>query len=606
VDLARLLAPRRVRLVGGGRSEPGRLVRGRCAFVRRGEADLALVLATPRGLQAALGQAARAAPVVLVVRPGEARDDPLPPAGVGLVLGPGAAIWSPKLTAGIHAPGGARRRPRGPRPCLVLAESSWVAGRLLAAAWQRGLRPLGALSSGAGAGWVELALAAARLEPAPLLLLALHRQPSLADLARLASAGPETVLLLAAAAAPARGWPGPAGFVRPDAAQAARALGLIVAGGLQQAAEVARLRELGLPGGDPAVMALASGEAPAALMRQALDAAGLTPAAATGSAAPEVQRIFGASDVAARLAAGRRRGPLHAVVADPDVPRPARIPQTAWLAFDPAGADPGGGATTAATLGALAALQGVAATPAPASRSRQRGEALALLDSWGADLGELQVKRLLRCRGIQPPPEELVGSASAAGLAARRIGPPVVLRALTAGSPEAPPAPAVVTGVATEAAARQAFRDLLHQRGAGVRPALELEGVMVGADPGTEPGPALRLAVVWPPDAPPLMSAALDTRVSPAPSLTRPCPLSQETALKVARQLERAGFSVRPPARRRLATLLSRLGRLASDLQGRMAWLQLTLVAGPPDRDGPWIMEGGASQLLAYRSPRLF
>lgn len=512
---------------------------------------------------------------------------------------------------------GATFRPKGRRPCLVITQGTAVAEHLLDAAARRRPRLVGALSTGtANPGvWARLALAASRLDPVPLLLIALHQPVKVALLARLANSGLDALLLLMAEGRKLIAWPATEMVPAPDAAELARAMGLTVADTPAQMMEAAYLLEQGVPSQAPRVLALASSTQDAALLTSASEGAGLRldrRLAALAQKGIKGARRKGDVAIMPAKVPGRplqrilKKRPVSCLLSSPLIEPPEGQPEIPWLTLCTTSAKQKHEGDTI-TLAALSALQ---RTRPVRSQVPQRRPGIfpermqRLLDGWREDLHELQIKQVLAGYGLQSPAEDLASSSSAASRVARQIGFPVAIKAVGPQLRQRRSHQAMVLGVETEAGVRQAFRDVLHACSQQDPPPL-LEGVLISA---MHPHPSsLDCVLLWMDHAPPLLLVAVQIgRHYRTPYHTLACPLDRDRAREAALALGRAGFHAAGGAfrTRQLSSFLLRLSWAGPDLAGRMRFLRLDTVA-PPGEDGspPLVIDGYGQQTESFRAP---
>jgi succinyl-CoA synthetase beta subunit len=199
-----------------------------------------------------------------------------------------------------------------------------------------------------------------------------------------------------------------------------------------------------------------------------------------------------------------------------------------------------------------------------AAQWRQRAAALA--DT--AALSEVESKALLAAYGIPLPPEEVVASPDEAAAAARRIGFPVVLKAVSAAVPHKSDAGLVVLGLTSPEDVRAAAERLV-RRCAELR--APLDGVLVakqmiggveavlGIHRDPEMGPVVMVGMggVW-------LELFKDVAFAP-PGMDRARALEAISKTRMARLL--AGYRGNRPADVvALADAMVSLGRLAQDL----------------------------------------
>ena len=584
LNLDALLAPRTFCTINQGQRRAGLVRPGpRCSPRGRGKADLALVVAAAPQLQRAVARAAARADTVVVLRPHGAAGHDLALPHRGVLLGPGAGLWSPAFQAGLEGPA---FRPRQQRPCMVVADTCAVAEHLLACSAARGLRVMGAVSTGRGGsvGWSDVVWAARELDPAPCLLVGLARLPDAESMARAAGAGLDLVLALLDHG-PLAGWSDlpPGG---PEARVAARALGITVVPSAGEATEAVFLLGRGVRRAGAVVRTAADNADRAALLDLVLDRSGHGAGVRQGDAAGPGARVD------CLLHAGPPVNAEPAAVTLRLGGRLARAADDGWA--------------SEATLGALAALQAPAWPPiSPPRRPRvQRSLAQRLADSWPQQLHELQIKQLLACYDIAAPPERLVTSSSGAGRAARELGFPVALKAVGPDLRGRLASGAVVLDVGSESAARQAFRDVAHAC-ARLDPSPLLEGVLVSAMVGHRGQPAarrspgreghirrtLRCSMLWPAESPPLLEVWLDRDRRGSRRAVLACPATRARCQEVAASLL-ATVGQGAATRRSLAQLLWRLGWLGEDMQGRLRWLWLDTLALSAAGSAPVVIDG--------------
>jgi hypothetical protein len=568
-----LLRPRTYRVLtatGAARRPADPVVTtGACRRKARGPVDLAVVLAG--------GRRVKDAQVVLSPLPGGAspRGD-----GTQLVLGPGCALWTPRMSVGIDLDPHSRRG-RGD-PLLVMAQGGAIAEQVARAVGQRRLPLLAAVATGAApdALWGRLIRGAAELRPRPTLLLALHAPLPAAVLLLVARSFGRVLVLLTGEAhrSPLAGRV-PSEVSLGGGAALCRAIGLPVVRSVEELVEAAALVG-GVPVDQPAgrVKAITEAEDEAALLADAMARAGLEPAG------PDQEHDC--------VLLGPRARP----------PADGRV-----LRFDPTSDQLG-----PAGLGALAALVDWRVAPRPPGeeprpRGLRRERAWRLLDGWAAELSEVQVKQVLACYGIQAPAEELVGSASRAGEAARRIGLPVAVKAVGPTLTSRAAGGALRLDVPSVSAARQAFRDVL-QACQAMRPAPYLDGVLVSAM--VELPSALECALLWPTsddDLPPLLALRVRPRRSGDAGLLLPAPLPPRLAARAAEALAGMGLGREDPPNaarvRALAAFLRRLSWLGPDLSGRLRWLGMDCVSPPRKRGAPLVIDARGLQTESLRAP---
>ena len=574
-----LLRPRTVKVVGRRRlADPIRV--GKKLLRGAGPAELVLI-ASSSNISASVARAAAhaGAVVVLPATGGSVEGLHGHPAAV---LGPGAGVWSPTVRAGISAP---PFRVQERRPTLVVTQSRAAAQHLMGAASGRKLRLSGAICTGAGGGptsWIAVVEAASTLDPAPVILLQLQRRVTVAALARVAALEADVVLMLGRPL-PLAGLDGP--LPRPDQADAARALGLVVVRTAQEAVEASFLLGRGVRRRGAVVKAVAAGEDEATQLQDALWRGGVD-----ADLAPPA-RIPGGRAAARRvdcLLLGGAPATEHAAVC---------------LTLE-SGFTPAPGQAVEATLGAVAALQGSAGWRPGRSPRRPRvrvAEARRLLDGWPGALHELQVKELLRCYDLLSPSEELVSSSSGASRAARRIGFPVAVKALGPQLQQRQPREMVALDVRNESAVRQAFREVINACGA-LAPSPLLEGVLVSA---MVPLPAaLDCALCWTPQSPALLLARGRVAHLSTPPHVLFCPAAVEDCEGLSAELLHGIHLPDVGAHaRHLARFLSRISWLGADLQGRMRWLRLDTISPPTARRAPLVIDGYCEQTESFRAP---
>jgi hypothetical protein len=265
-------------------------------------------------------------------------------------------------------------------------------------------------------------------------------------------------------------------------------------------------------------------------------------------------------------------------------------------------------AAIAATLTALGSLaRATAASEAGSSSPRVSTRAATrLLDSSPAILDELRSKELLGCYGLNPCPEELVTSASAASRVAGEVGLPVAVKPVGPDLRGRQEIGSVALDVDTPSAVRQAFRDVLLPLSGGDPPVL-LEGVLVSA---MTPLPAaLDCTMVWLQGGSALL--ALSVRLAGGHLNGRQvlrCPLTPENARLAATRLASDGLwggDVQPGAQelRRLTSLLERLSWMGPDLAGRMCWLRLDTVSPPRGKTEARVIDAHGEQTESMRNP---
>ncbi len=533
-------------------------------------ADVAVVSGRGKRLAERVKQASlRARAVVL---PGSSPVDPVP-GEAGLQIGPGGGLWTPALRVGLVDPGYTAREGA---PVLVIAEDLLVARQLHGAARRLALPLAGIITTGEGRrdSWLSLVAAAAALDPAPPLLVALHGGPlSCAALGALADHPQQVAVLLmghAGGKVTGSGWPLP----RPlSAEEVGGALGLAIAGDLQQLAAAGSLLSRGPVPPRPTVFILGRSDGELALLRDAWARA----------AAP------GQCELDTSLMDGARK---HAPASRPDLTLSGAAPlhrafegRLASVALEE---EPG---DALATLSALNTLAGAAASRvAPGPRRRGvSGRAAAVLQEHRQQLDELGAKELVACYGMDSVGGELVLSASAAGRLAGELGQPVAIKAVGPELRQRQGLGAVALDVPTPSAARQAFRDVLAPLGDSDPPVL-LHGVLVS--PMIPLPAALDCAITWPHGADALMVLTVrHGEVYPNGRQVLRCPLNREGARRAAALLAEEGLwgpDSRPDDGdvRKLGTTLERLSWIGPDLAGLMAWLRLDTVS-PPEGSRP-------------------
>jgi hypothetical protein len=237
------------------------------------------------------------------------------------------------------------------------------------------------------------------------------------------------------------------------------------------------------------------------------------------------------------------------------------------------------------SLAALAAIQSAATILRPRPVSSDSTE----LDAWdrslsvfggfsGGRFDPLQTKLLLGSFGLMTPVERIVSSASAAGAVARQFGASVCLTLVPAGDGSLPDSLRPIT-CEGQAAARQAFRDLMH-KAALVAPPVPLLGVAVRSP---LPEPRQLKCTLFCSFDPPLLQVEL-REVSPGRFQhfeSRRCPLGGEGAAEFARSVAlKKGWSAAD--QQRLADFFLRLSAVALAVQGEVDWIQIADASLPP------------------------
>ena len=571
-----------------GRRRPADQVRvGQKATRRDGPVDL-LLIASSKNISASVKRSAPRAQAVVVLPDGAlARGDQ--DRHSTPVLGPGGAIWSPTVGAGIAAPA---FRAVERRPTLIVTQSRAAANQLLRASVSRGLRLLGAVCTGGGqspTSWSDLVSAASALDPAPVVLLHLQQPVSLSALAQVARLDQDVVLVLprpcSIAGIACQGTP-------VDQATVARALGLTVVHAIPEAVEASFLLGRGVRRHGAVVMALANSGDEAALVEDALDRNGLS-ARIDPHAPASTKRKRGGFSTADRV---------DCLLLGGEPPR-RKTRAAVSLALDGA-VVPAPGRAVEATLRALASLQAPARWRPDQTLRRPRvgrAEAQRLLDGWRRPLNELQAKELLRCYGLNGPVEQLATSASGVSRMAREIGFPVAVKAVGPQLRGRQPHGAVALDVTTESSARQAFREVINACGV-IDPAPLLEGVLVSAM--ADLPASLDIDLVWSPRSPPLLLARSCVAHLQAPPRALVCPASTEGCTDLAAELlDQAQLPARPAPLRHLARFLSHLTWLGADLDGRMSWLRLDTVSPPTAHTPPLVIDVYGEQNESLRAP---
>ena len=574
MDIIALLRPQTVRIAG--RRGAGMVIRVEGGMLRKSGAAELVLIAGHRGLKRALNKAAAGARAVVVL-PRQDHQEVIPPASREVpVLGPGSGIWSPVVQAGVAAPGHTAQQRRG---CLLVTRSRALAAQLVGVAAARGLCIEGVVCTGCDrpVSWVDVAVAAAELDPSPVVIAAPGPPATIDDLGRLAGVQAEMVLLAG---------PGSATSQR----SMARALGLTVTRSACEAAEVAFLLGCGVRRGGATVQLVAADEDQAEVLRQAAAGAGV--------------ELEGCTVLAGKRGRPGHRGAgrLDCLLYGPGVDL-VRRQAAVELQWD-GGFLPGPAQAVDSTLAALATLQ-APALPAPGTALRRPRVSVArarrLLDGWGSLLDELQVKELLDCYGLKGPAESLASSSSGASRMAREIGFPVAVKPVGPQLRDRRSRGAVALGVGNESGVRQAFREVVNACAAMVPPPL-LEGVLVSAM--AEVPWFLDCSLIWPDHGPPLLSVeprAGHLRLAPV-MLACPAPEGhcQQAA---ARLLQRSQVSPNKSLLVRLSRFLWRLTWLGLDLVGRMRWLRLDTVSPPTSRTSPLVLDGYGEQTEGMRAP---
>jgi acetate---CoA ligase (ADP-forming) len=224
-------------------------------------------------------------------------------------------------------------------------------------------------------------------------------------------------------------------------------------------------------------------------------------------------------------------------------------------------------------------VRGAAKPAVPAAPSRETSELLDKIlaqrdaGSERSPLDEVQSKRLIKPYGIRAPREAVAKSAEAAVAIAKRIGFPVVAKAVAAALPHKSEAGAVKIGLATAKAVRTAYREIVAavDKHTGTPPQGVLIAEMVsdglelvlGANHDPEVGPVILFGTGGV-----ALELYRDVALSP--------PLADERDAIALIERTRAGTLVggyrgRPPLdREALAAALLGLSRLMLDAAGRI------------------------------------
>ena len=224
-----------------------------------------------------------------------------------------------------------------------------------------------------------------------------------------------------------------------------------------------------------------------------------------------------------------------------------------------------------------------------------REEAARLLAAAGRVLTEHDAKALLAGYGIPRPPEEMAASRDEAVAAAIRIGGAVALKVQSPDITHKTEAGAVVLGIEGEAAAREAYRQILANARAA-HPEAAIEGVLVQAM--ARPGVDVILGIVRDPGFGPMLMAGLGgIHVEVLRDVVfAPVPLGPEEALALLGELKGAalldGVRGAPPAdKAALARLMVTLSRFAADHADRIEEIDLNPVIVHPKGQGLTIVD---------------
>ena len=224
-----------------------------------------------------------------------------------------------------------------------------------------------------------------------------------------------------------------------------------------------------------------------------------------------------------------------------------------------------------------------------------REEAARLLAAAGRVLTEHDAKALLAGYGIPRPPEEMAASRDEAVAAAIRIGGAVALKVQSPDITHKTEAGAVVLGIEGEAAAREAYRQILANARAA-HPEAAIEGVLVQAM--ARPGVDVILGIVRDPGFGPMLMAGLGgIHIEVLRDVVfAPVPLGPEEALALLGELKGAalldGVRGAPPAdKAALARLMVTLSRFAADHADRINEIDLNPVIVHPKGQGLTIVD---------------
>ena len=222
-------------------------------------------------------------------------------------------------------------------------------------------------------------------------------------------------------------------------------------------------------------------------------------------------------------------------------------------------------------------------------------KARCLLDASGTVLCEYEAKRLLNAYGIQAGGDRLAETADAAAKAMEAIGSPVALKLQSPDIPHKTEAGAVILGVTTPGAAREAYADLV-ARGRAYDGDADIRGVLV--EPMAAPGAEMILGVHRD-DAfgPMLMVGFGGVYVEVLKDVVSvPAPTSDTEARDAVRRLKGAtllaGVRGEPAADiDALVELMVRLSRLAGDFSEEIAEIDLNRVRVHPQGQGVSILD---------------
>lgn len=512
--------------------------------------------------------------------------------GPTLSLGQDGGLWRAGLAFGL---GAVDPPPTARKGVVLLAQRTAIAEYLLAEAKQRGLPVLAAIATGTRRPrlWCDLVGALAGRAEVQVVIVALQ-QPTEADTLATAAvhAGPPLLMCNAPAARHLRaGSFGQLAERLPRLDELASALGCPAFATVGRAMEGAQLLLAGLRPRYGRVLGLVRHPDETAILQQSLGAAGLRPRPLEGARSAGLQSsgpfLLSPSRQHLLTRALRRAGalPFDALLCAGRVPRTVDLDVPQFFVGPRTPTAPARllDETTLAALGTLLdALPAAGKAPiVPAPESPRLGE--------DPLLGEAEARALAAGCGISPLDGRLVGSASAAAKVVSELEPPLTVRATgpTLALLEGEARAAVRReGLASAAAARQAFRDVLFAC-AEHYPDEPLEGVIVAEEP--PPGLTLDALLLFPADVP-VVRLQLAHKVV---LLRSPATAAQQD--HSARDLLSGRGKTMTGALDAIARLLRQLDDLAQQQMGRLRWMHL----------GPLHLgTNGTTRLVAARGER--
>jgi acetyltransferase len=205
-------------------------------------------------------------------------------------------------------------------------------------------------------------------------------------------------------------------------------------------------------------------------------------------------------------------------------------------------------------------------------------------------LSENESKRLLQIYGISTPREKLVASEDGAVAAAKEIGFPVVLKIDSPDILHKTEAKGVKVGIASEAEARSAYKEIL-ENAKSYKPDARINGMLVAEM--VQGGVEVMVGISRDPTFGPVLVLGLGgIFVEALEDVTmRLLPIHRIDAYQMIEELRGKrllkGFRGRPPADiDQLVEVILRVGRLAYDLRGRVMEMDLNPVIVLPKDKG--------------------